>query len=96
MTGLVSQTSLPCSRSQEGGEDYSKIFQATVGSHPTLMETFMMSYTSGMRDSNQMMLMGDYVKYVDDFRECDQRWKSSMGVSALMLDSPKFILFLRH
>jgi hypothetical protein len=34
---------------------------------------------SGMRTSNQMMLMGDYVKYIDDFRLAILRWKSLWG-----------------
>jgi hypothetical protein len=32
-----------------------------------------------MRTSNHMMLMGDYVKYADDFRAGISRWEKKWG-----------------
>ncbi|RHZ62309.1 uncharacterized protein CDV56_108325 [Aspergillus thermomutatus] len=78
MTGLVSQDfpSLQPVKSDE--EDYAKIFQATLDLTQLYNNVHDVLY-SGMRASNQMMLMGDYVKYVDDFRLAILRWKSRWG-----------------
>lgn len=78
MTGLVSQDfpSLQPVKSDE--EDYAKIFQATLDLTQLYNNVHDVLY-SGMRTSNQMMLMGDYVKYVDDFRLAILRWKSRWG-----------------
>ncbi|KAH3023088.1 hypothetical protein KXW60_003471 [Aspergillus fumigatus] len=78
MTGLVSQDfpSLQPVKSDE--EDYAKIFQATLDLTQLYNNVHDVLY-SGMRTSNQMMLMGDYVKFVDDFRLAILRWKSRWG-----------------
>ncbi|KAJ5161755.1 hypothetical protein N7492_007147 [Penicillium capsulatum] len=83
MTGLVSQDFPSLQPANEGDEDYSKIFQAMLDLTQLYGNVHEVLY-SGMRTSNQMMLMGDYVKYVDDFRLAILRWKSLWGP----LDSP--------
>ncbi|CAG7956868.1 unnamed protein product [Penicillium olsonii] len=78
MTGLVSQDFPSLQPAKEGEEDYAKIFQAMLDLTQLYGNVHEVLY-SGMRTSNQMMLMGDYVKYVDDFRLAILRWKSLWG-----------------
>ncbi|CAI7632069.1 hypothetical protein PCG10_001061 [Penicillium crustosum] len=78
MTGLVSQDFPSLQPVSEGDEDYAKIFQAMLDLTQLYGNVHEVLY-SGMRTSNQMMLMGDYVKYVDDFRLAILRWKSLWG-----------------
>jgi hypothetical protein len=78
MTGLVSQDFPSLQPDNEGEEDYSKILQAMLDLTQLYGNVHEVLY-SGMRTSNQMMLMGDYVKYVDDFRLAILRWKSIWG-----------------
>ncbi|KAE8151955.1 hypothetical protein BDV25DRAFT_80572 [Aspergillus avenaceus] len=78
MTGLVSQDFPSLQPIKEGDEDYARIFQATLDLTQLYGNVHDLLY-SGMRTSNQMMLMGDYVKYVDDFRLAILRWKSLWG-----------------
>ncbi|GKZ34250.1 hypothetical protein AbraIFM66950_004435 [Aspergillus brasiliensis] len=78
MTGLVSQDFPSLQPGREGEEDYARIFQATLDLTQLYGNVHDVLY-SGMRTSNQMMLMGDYVKYVDDFRLAILRWKSIWG-----------------
>lgn len=78
MTGLVSQDFPSLLPVREGDEDYAKIFQATLDLTQLYGNVHDVLY-SGMRTSNQMMLMGDYVKYVDDFRLAILRWKTIWG-----------------
>lgn len=78
MTGLVSQDFPSLQPARDGEEDYSKIFQAMLDLTQLYGNVHEVLY-SGMRTSNQMMLMGDYVKYVDDFRLAILRWKSLWG-----------------
>lgn len=78
MTGL-STRDFPTLQPQFGGdEDYAKIFQAQLDLTQLFSNVHDILY-SGMRSSNQMMLMGDYVKYVDDFRAAIERWQSTWG-----------------
>lgn len=78
MTGLVSQDFPSLQPVNEGDEDYARIFQAMLDLTQLYGNVHDVLY-SGMRTSNQMMLMGDYVKYVDDFRLAILRWKSLWG-----------------
>lgn len=78
MTGLVSQDFPSLQPVKEGDEDYARIFQAMLDLTQLYGNVHDVLY-SGMRTSNQMMLMGDYVKYVDDFRLAILRWKSIWG-----------------
>jgi hypothetical protein len=78
MTGLVSQDFPSLQPIKDGDEDYARIFQATLDLTQLYNNVHDVLY-SGMRTSNQMMLMGDYVKYVDDFRLAILRWKSLWG-----------------
>ncbi|KAL4874210.1 hypothetical protein BJY04DRAFT_212245 [Aspergillus karnatakaensis] len=78
MTGLVSQDFPSLQPVRDGDEDYAQIFQATLDLTQLYNNVHDVLY-SGMRTSNQMMLMGDYVKYVDDFRLAILRWKSRWG-----------------
>ncbi|WEW54757.1 hypothetical protein PRK78_000182 [Emydomyces testavorans] len=73
MTGLVSDDFPSLQPLTAGDEDYSKIFQATLDLTQLYGNVHDVLY-SGMRTSSQMMLMGDYVKYVDDFRIAIDRW----------------------
>ncbi|KAL2823409.1 hypothetical protein BDW59DRAFT_180690 [Aspergillus cavernicola] len=78
MTGLVSQDFPSLQPVRDGDEDHAQIFQATLDLTQLYGNVHDVLY-SGMRTSNQMMLMGDYVKYVDDFRLAILRWKSRWG-----------------
>ncbi|KAL2820678.1 hypothetical protein BJX63DRAFT_280533 [Aspergillus granulosus] len=78
MTGLVSQDFPSLQPVKDGDEDYAQIFQALLDLTQLYGNVQEVLY-SGMRTSNQMMLMGDYVKYVDDFRLAILRWKSRWG-----------------
>ncbi|EEP82184.1 conserved hypothetical protein [Uncinocarpus reesii 1704] len=73
MTGLVSDDFPSLRPLTAGDEDHSKIFQATLDLTQLYGNVHDVLY-SGMRTSSQMMLMGDYVKYVDDFRIAIDRW----------------------
>lgn len=78
MTGLVSQDFPSLQPLKPGDEDYAQIIQATLDLTQLYGNVHDVLY-SGMRTSNQMMLMGDYVKYIDDFRLALLRWKSNWG-----------------
>ncbi|PGH28286.1 hypothetical protein AJ80_00177 [Polytolypa hystricis UAMH7299] len=78
MTGLSSQDFPSLQPQNPDDEDYAKIFQATLDLTQLFGNVHDVLY-SGMRTSSQMMLMGDYVKYVDDFRLAITRWNSIWG-----------------
>jgi len=78
MTGLSSQDFPSLQPLSPGDEDYAKIMQATLDLTQLYSNVHDILY-SGMRTSGQMMLMGDYVKYVDDFRNAIARWNTSWG-----------------
>jgi Fungal specific transcription factor domain len=78
MTGLSSQDFPTLQPLSPSDEDYGKIFQAILDLTQLYSNVHDVLY-SGMRTSAQMMLMGDYVKYVDDFRGALARWNISWG-----------------
>ncbi|RMZ92141.1 hypothetical protein DV736_g629, partial [Chaetothyriales sp. CBS 134916] len=78
MTGLSSQDFPSLQPQKPSDEDYGKIFQATLDLTQLYTNVHDVLY-SGMRTSGQMMLMGDYIKYVDDFRAGIARWNRSWG-----------------
>jgi hypothetical protein len=78
MTGLSSQDFPSLQPLNPGDEDYAKIMLATLGMTQLYSNVHDVLY-SGMRTSGQMMLMGDYVKYVDDFRAAIGRWQTTWG-----------------
>ncbi|KAL2413703.1 hypothetical protein ABEF95_010709 [Exophiala dermatitidis] len=78
MTGLSSQDFPSLQPFSPGDEDYAKIMQATLDLTQLYSNVHDVLY-SGMRTSGQMMLMGDYVKYVDDFRMAIARWNTTWG-----------------
>ncbi|KAJ9616863.1 hypothetical protein H2200_000583 [Cladophialophora chaetospira] len=78
MTGLSSQDFPSLQPLSLGDEDYAKIMQATLDLTQLYSNVHDILY-SGMRTSGQMMLMGDYVKYVDDFRTAIARWNTTWG-----------------
>lgn len=78
MTGLVSQDFPSLQPVEAGDEDYAKVFQATLDLTQLYGNVHDVLY-SGMRTSSQMMLMGDYVKYADDFRVAISRWNRVWG-----------------
>ena len=78
MTGLSSQDFPSLQPQTSSDEDYGKIFQAILDLTQLYSNVHDVLY-SGMRTSGQMMLVGDYVKYVDDFRGALARWNTSWG-----------------
>ncbi|ETN46532.1 uncharacterized protein HMPREF1541_00717 [Cyphellophora europaea CBS 101466] len=78
MTGLSSRDFPSLAPQAPSDEDHAKIFQATLDLTQLYTNVHDVLY-SGMRTSGQMMLMGDYVKYVDDFRAAIARWNTSWG-----------------
>ena len=78
MTGLSSHDFPSLQPLSPSDEDYGKIFQAILDLTQLYSNVHDVLY-SGMRTSGQMMLMGDYVKYVDDFRTAIARWNTSWG-----------------
>lgn len=78
MTGLSWQDFPSLQPVTSNDEDYAKIFQATLDLTQLYSNVHDVLY-SGMRTSGQMMLMGDYVKYVDEFRMAIARWNRSWG-----------------
>jgi len=76
MTGLSSQDFPSLQPLNPGDEDYAKVFQATLDLTQLYSNVHDVLY-SGMRTSGQMMLMGDYVKYVDEFRSAIARWNNT-------------------
>jgi Fungal specific transcription factor domain len=73
MTGLSRQDFPSLHPSNPGDEDYAKIFQAILDLTQLYSNVHDVLY-SGMRTSGQMVMMGDYVKYVDEFRMALARW----------------------
>jgi hypothetical protein len=78
MTGLSSKDFPSLQPHSPGEEDLAKIYQATLDLTQLYSNVHDVLY-SGMRTSGQMMLMGDYVKYVDDFRMAISRWNRVWG-----------------
>lgn len=78
MTGLLSQDFPSLQPFSSTDEDYAKIMVATLDLTQLYSNVHDVLY-SGMRTSGQMMLMGDYVKYVDDFRNAIARWNTTWG-----------------
>ena len=78
MTGLSDQDFPSLQPLQPGDEDYARIFQAILDLTQLYSNVHDVLY-SGMRTSGQMMLMGDYVKYVDEFRMAIARWNRMWG-----------------
>jgi Fungal specific transcription factor domain len=78
MTGLSSQDFPSLQRINPTDVDYARIFQATLDLTQLYSNVHDVLY-SGMRTSGQMMLMGDYVKYVDEFRSAIAHWNRIWG-----------------
>ena len=78
MTGLSSHDFPSLQPIQPGDEDYARVFQATLDLTQLYSNVHDVLY-SGMRTSGQMMLMGDYVKYVDEFRSAIAHWNRIWG-----------------
>lgn len=78
MTGLVSRDFPSLQPLTPEDEDYAQLFQAKLDLTQLYGNVHEVLY-SGMRTSSQMMLNGDYVKYVDDYRLSIARWHSSWG-----------------
>jgi hypothetical protein len=78
MTGLSKQDFPSLQPLAAGDEDYAQVFQATLDLTQLYSNVHDVLY-SGMRTSGQMMLMGDYVKYVDEFRNSIAHWNRIWG-----------------
>jgi hypothetical protein len=78
MTGLSKQDFPSLQPLAQGDEDYARVFQATLDLTQLYSNVHDVLY-SGMRTSGQMMLMGDYVKYVDEFRSSIAHWHRIWG-----------------
>lgn len=59
-------------------DDYASIFQATIELTQLYGNVHDVLY-SGMGSSMKMMMVGNYVKYIDDFRAAINSWKSVWG-----------------
>lgn len=59
-------------------EDFASIFQANLELTQLFTNVHDVLY-SGMGSAMKMMLVGNYVKYVDDFRASINNWKSIWG-----------------
>lgn len=70
-------------------DDYASILQATLGLTQIFTNVHDVLY-SGMGSSMKMMLVGNYVKYVDDFRMAISSWKRVWGTLTckLQIDLP--------
>lgn len=69
-------------------DDYASIFQAGLDLTQLFSNVHDVLY-SGMGSSMKAMLIGNYVKYVDDFRQAIVSWKSVWGTltcELLLLD----------
>lgn len=86
MAGLSNRDFPSLSSTGPGDEDYASIFQATLDLTQLYGNVHEVLY-SGMRTSGQMMLMGDYVKYVDDFRSAISRWNRIWGTLTCKADT---------
>lgn len=76
---MVDRQRFPSLQPQSAEEDnYANIMQATMELTQLYGNVHDVLY-SGMGSSMKMMLMGSYVKYVDDFRMSIHRWKSVWG-----------------
>ena len=78
MTGLSSKDFPSLQPLASGDEDYAKIFQAILDLTQLYSNVHDVLY-SGMRRSGEVMLMGDYVKYVDEFRAAIAQWNRIWG-----------------
>jgi hypothetical protein len=78
MTGLVSYDFSSLQPLLPGMRTMPKIFQATLDLTQLYGRVRDVLY-SGMRTSSQMMLMGEYVKYTDDFQAALSRWNYVWG-----------------
>lgn len=78
MTGLSTQDFPSLQKINPGDEDHARVFQATLDLTQLYSNVHDVLY-SGMRTSGQMMLMGDYVKYVDEFRASIAHWNRIWG-----------------
>ena len=78
MTALRSQDFPSLEPQSAGDDDHASILQATLGLTQLFTNVHDVLY-SGMGSSFRMMLIGPYVKYVDDFRQAIGNWKSVWG-----------------
>jgi hypothetical protein len=78
MTALRSHDFPSLQPQSPGDEDYASILQATLALAQLFTNVHEVLY-SGMGSSMKMMLVGNYVKYVDDFRMAISSWKSVWG-----------------
>ena len=76
MTGLVARDFPSLEPVAPDEDDYSTILQATLELTQLYGNVHDVLY-SGMRTSIQIMLQGDYVKYVDDFRKAIAQWNKN-------------------
>src|SRR5204862_4332405 len=91
MTGLVSCDFPSLQPITFGDEDYGEIFQASLGLTQIYGNVHDTLY-SGMRTSGQMMLTGQYVKYIDDFQVAISRWNSVWGALKCKLYSAMTVI----
>lgn len=78
MTDLSSKDFPSLQPVNPGDEDYARILEATLSLTQLYSNIHDILY-NGMRTSGQMMLMGDYVKHIDDFRSSIARWHRMWG-----------------
>lgn len=78
MTGLSSQDFPSLQPVNEGDENHARIFTAILDLTQIYSNVHGILYTA-TRANSQMILMGDYVKYIDEFRGTIARWHQQYG-----------------
>lgn len=78
-------------------DDYASIMQATLELTQIFSNVHDVLY-SGMGSSMKMMLVGSYVKYIDDFRTSIDSWKSVWGTLTceILLNMAYYLFFLSN
>ena len=78
MTGLSSNDFPSLQPVHLGDEDHARIFKATLDLTQIYGNVHDILYTA-TRANGQMILTGDYVKYIDEFRSTISRWHGQWG-----------------
>ena len=78
MTGLSSSDFPSLQPSAPGDEDHARVFKAILDLTQIYSNVHDILYTA-TKANNHMILLGDYVKYIDEFRSTISRWNEQWG-----------------
>ena len=78
MTGLSSRDFPSLQPSVPGDEDHARVFKAILDLTQIYSNVHDILYTA-TKANNHMILLGDYVKYIDEFRSTISRWNEQWG-----------------